>query len=98
MIRATSLAAYADTATARATQESAVYQYIADNPAITRREIAAALGIETASVSARVNALIKAGQIVESGQRKDSITGKKAYILAVPCIMTKIRNAESCTQ
>lgn len=43
----------------------------------TRRMIAQALGIETSTVSARVNKLIEQGRVIECGMHPCPITGKR---------------------
>lgn len=49
----------------------------------TRREIASAIGMETATVSARVNALVASGIVAECGRRPDTVTRKSVAALAL---------------
>ena len=45
-------------------------------PDFSRRELAGIMGMETSSVSGRVNEMVRAGLLVELEQRKCSITGR----------------------
>jgi len=50
---------------------------------ISRREVHFRLGLETATVSARVNALLKEGCIEVIGVKRDQVTGKTVEVLAL---------------
>jgi hypothetical protein len=66
-------------------QSAIIVDYIAKHPhpAPTRREIAKATGIETSSVSARVNKLLTDKVLHELPRRKCSISGIKAHTLMI---------------
>jgi len=49
----------------------------------TRRMVAKALGMETGTVSARVNKLIADGLVIETGASPCPITGKKVHWLKI---------------
>ena len=49
----------------------------------TRRMVAKALGIETSTISARVNKLIADGLVIETGASPCPITGKKVRWLKI---------------
>lgn len=86
MVRDTSIQAYHEERDAGnvASQEKEVLRYISQCAyPPTRREIAHALGLDTSSVSARVNALINEGLIADGQRRKDKTTGKTVYTLIV---------------
>lgn len=55
-------------------QEQKILNAMHINCVYTRHEIAKLTDMETSTVSARVNALIKAGKILVTGTRKCSIT------------------------
>ena len=65
-------------------QENIVFEYVERiNYSPTRREIATALGMETSTVSARVNALILSGKLEEDERRTCSISKRCVNTLRV---------------
>ena len=54
--------------------------------ALSRREMAKALGIETASMSARCNELLHMGHLVEVGIKDCGVTGRTVGALALPML------------
>lgn len=88
MVRPSSLEAYAEVkATGKAgNQEQAILDWLTQvNRAVSRRQIHAGTGIETSTVSARVNALIKRGAVHESAERYPCpITGIRVHLVELP--------------
>lgn len=66
------------------TQCQRVLSYIESHAGCHRREIADGLGLPTATVSARVNALLKQGKVVEGERHRDPVTGIHTYTLIAP--------------
>lgn len=62
-------------------QRDAVLECIRRNEPLSRRHIAEYLRLETASVSARVNALIESGLVEEWGEEIDGRTGRRVALL-----------------
>jgi predicted transcriptional regulator len=63
-------------------QSEIVANYILSKNKLTRRMVATGLKMETGTVSARVNKLIKDGIVIESNEKaKCPITGKSVYWL-----------------
>jgi DNA-binding MarR family transcriptional regulator len=88
-MRETSLDAhdYVQSSGKAATQEMLIINFMDDNRHLdfTRRELAKALDMETSTMSARVNSLVKAGKVIEmSRKRKCSISGITAIVLHLP--------------
>lgn len=84
MIRDTSILSYKDIKSSgiENTQLEKVYQYILSSSIPpTRREVSFSLGIDTSSVSARVNKLIEMKMVQEGIKRIDTITKKTSYTL-----------------
>lgn len=78
-VQDTSKEAYADTAAERETLADRIVAHIIKEGGIfTRHEIARDLGIATATVSGRVNELIKAGRLAEEpGRFFCEVTGRQ---------------------
>lgn len=64
-------------------QADLIEREIAGHHACTRRMIAQALGMETGTVSARVNKLIADGRVVETGMNPCPVTGRSVNWIAV---------------
>ena len=84
--RDTSIAAYHAMAPRLSNQQQRIVEWLARNchKTWTRREVAAAIGMETATMSARVNALMKLGIVIESGTKVDPVTGLEVGALTLP--------------
>jgi DNA-binding MarR family transcriptional regulator len=68
-------------------QECKIMAFVRENCHLdfTRREISHYLDMETSTVSARVNALIKDGDIVERDSRREcSISKKNVHVIGLP--------------
>lgn len=88
-IRETSLEAhdYVQSSGRSNTQERNILTLLNDNLHLnfTRREVAAALHMETSTVAARINSLVKAGELEEMPiKRKCNISGINAIALRLP--------------
>ncbi len=67
------------------TQVDRIMDYLTIRPWKNRREIAAALDMQTATVSARVNLMLSKGMLWESNEtHMDEVTKKRVKIVAVP--------------
>lgn len=77
LVRSTSIDAYRAMAPRLSNQQQRIVEWLARNchKAWTRREVATAIGMETATMSARVNALMKLGIVVETGTKVDPVSG-----------------------
>lgn len=64
-------------------KERMILSALRDKGTATSRELAESLGMETASVSARVNLLVEAEKIERFAGGKNISTGKSAYILKI---------------
>jgi DNA-binding MarR family transcriptional regulator len=88
IIRDTSLEAhdYVQQSGRATTQEQNILTLFNDNLHLTftRREVAAALHMETSTVAARINSLVKAGALEEKPRRKCNISGINAIALRLP--------------
>jgi DNA-binding MarR family transcriptional regulator len=70
-------------------QEQQILHVMGDNRHLdfTRRELAKIIGMETSTMSARVNSLVKKGDVIElSVKRKCTESGMKAIALQLPPI------------
>lgn len=78
-----SLSAYEDLRDAGelSKQERIVFNTVVEHGPMTREEIEAFSGLRLASVCGRVNSLLKKGVFLETGERKNPITGKLNGIL-----------------
>ncbi len=84
-VRESSLAAYHQGAQTFGRQESIILAAIQPSRDYTRRELAAITGIETSTISARVNALIACGALNEiASARKCSISRKTVNTVRLP--------------
>lgn len=86
LVRDTSVAAYHAMAPRLSNQQRKIVQWLAFNchKTWTRREVATAIGMETATMSARVNALMKLGIVVESGTKIDPVSGFEVGAITLP--------------
>lgn len=77
-VKDTSRAAHTECSTEFRTIEDRIMDFMADHQEVrTRRELAEHFDISTATMSGRVNALLKAGRLVEeAGTFKCNITGR----------------------
>lgn len=64
------------------TQEATIANYLALGP-LTRRQISQYIGLETSTVSGRVNSLIAKGRVAEVGSTVCETTGKTVAIVAL---------------
>lgn len=88
-IRESSLNAhdYVQSSGKASTQENTILNFLRDNMhlSFTRRELAESLGMETSTMSARVNSLVKAGKLVElDHKRKCTVSKITAIALKLP--------------
>jgi DNA-binding Lrp family transcriptional regulator len=74
-MREASLNGYIDSIPKTKTQYEAILKVMQSEKVYTRREIAFLTGIETSTVSARINKLLKRGDIKEVGVKVDPYTG-----------------------
>ena len=81
-MRVTSLLAYMDTEEIRQTQQEIILQLFDERGPSCIADIAAALGMRTSSVSARLNALKELGEIREIGKAKSKTTNRLAIYYA----------------
>jgi len=68
------------------TQEMAILNFMDENRHLdfTRRELAAALSMETSTMSARVNSLLTAEKLIEPYKRKCTVSGLTVWALKLP--------------
>ena len=64
-------------------QEQLIYNYIKNNPKLTRRQIAKDLDLDTSTVSARVNGLLNKNLITDEKKGKCPISSKEVGLLEV---------------
>lgn len=64
-------------------QEARIYNSLLELKEATRGEIAEHLKMEKSTVSARINNMIKYGILIETGKRKDKISGVTNYTVAI---------------
>lgn len=82
-VKETSLNAYYNVALPRAkTQFDLILKVMEEGKLYTRRELHHLTGIETSTISARVNSLVKKGKIREVGNKRDPYTGVMVEALA----------------
>lgn len=73
------------------TQEQDILAFLTGRQAMSRRQIAHALKLETGTCAARVNALVKRGALVESENRYPCpITGVRVHLLEVPSVQLRL--------
>jgi hypothetical protein len=94
-IRQTSLEAhdYVQSSGKAETQENMIINLMEDNRHLdfTSRELASTLSMETSTMAARVNSLVKAGKILEmTNRRKCSVSGITAAVLQLPPIQKQL--------
>jgi len=83
MIRQTSLEAFKDLPVIHVNrQEKAILKFVNTRKDCTRREIAKALSMETSTVSARVNHMVKYGVLDEYKKRKCRVSGKMVNVVS----------------
>lgn len=64
-------------------QEQLIYNYIKNNPKLTRKQIAKDLDLDTSTVSGRVNGLINKKLVTDEKKGKCPISGKEVGLLEV---------------
>lgn len=79
MIRDTSIESHA--INGHDTKRHIIRQFVRKNGPVTRRQIAAGLGFETATVSGIVTPLVNLGFLVETEKARCPITGRNAYLV-----------------
>ena len=82
MIRQTSISAIKDIPVLSINkQEKKILKYVMSRKDCTRHEIAAKLNMETSTISARVNSMLKWGVLEESHKRPCGITGRTVWAI-----------------
>lgn len=81
MIRDTSIESHA--LNGHDTKRHQVRRFVRQHGPVTRRQIAAGLGYETATVSGLVTPLVNMGFLVETDKARCPITGRNAYLVDV---------------
>ena len=79
----TSAAAYRSIQYVAETMRQMVYRYIDEHGTATCDEIEEALGMHHATCSTRINELVAAGRLVDTGARRRTRSGRMARVLRV---------------